>query len=112
MSGFDGGTVGGKDHIFKTNNGTSIVTLMTLSKDRSISDVNSITANQGYFTTMNATNSNLTGDLDVTGSITSDNSFKLNGVKVLSNEGLDEGTNPYKLQQIKAMVVLLTLNLI
>ena len=23
MSGFDGGAVGGKDHIFKTNNGTS-----------------------------------------------------------------------------------------
>jgi hypothetical protein len=95
MSGFDGGTVGGKDHVFKTNNGTSIVTLMTLSKDKNISGVNSITANQGYFTTVNATNSNLTGTLDVTSTITSDNSFKLNSHKVLFNSGLDEGTNPY-----------------
>ena len=95
MSGFDGGTVGGKDHVFKTNNGTSIVTLMTLSKDKNITGLNSITAGQGYFTTMNSTNSNMTGNLDVTGTVTSDNSFKLNTHKVLFNVGTDEGTNPY-----------------
>ena len=95
MSGFDGGAVGGKDHIFKTNNGTSVVTLMNLSKDKNITGLNSITSTAGYFTTMNATNSTLTGTLDVTGTIKSEDSFKLNTHKVLFNVGTDEGTNPY-----------------
>jgi len=95
MSGFDGGAVGGRDHIFKTNNGTSIVTLMTLSKDKNITGLNSITSTSGYFTTMNATNSTLTGTLNVTGAVKSEDSFKLNAHKVLFNVGIDEGTNPY-----------------
>ena len=94
MAGFDGGS-GGNDHIFKTNNGPSIVTLMTLSKDKNITGLNAITSTAGYFTTMNATNSTLTGTLNVTGAVKSEDSFKLNTHKVLFNVGTDEGTNPY-----------------
>ena len=94
MAGFDGGS-GGNDHVFKTNNGPSIVTLMTLSKDKNITGLNAITSTAGYFTTMNATNSTLTGTLNVTGAVKSEDSFKLNTHKVLFNVGTDEGTNPY-----------------
>ena len=94
MAGFDGGS-GGNDHIFKTNNGPSIVTLMTLNKDKNITGLNAITSTAGYFTTMNATNSTLTGTLNVTGAVKSEDSFKLNTHKVLFNVGTDEGTNPY-----------------